>query len=151
MTKFIQIDFHNPNIRAFDCFQDIEEAVRYTRKNLDSRHNIVLYDPLVTVDHHVYLKIDIPDSYNFSIRNLRGIAAYLLKRYPKRYRRYVSGTRLLVFNYYIPVTPGNDTLRPIPSIERSNLVIEFIRLLDRVDEDSLRKAKRIKDILEDNA
>ena len=27
MTKFIQIDFHNPNIRAFDCFQDIEEAL----------------------------------------------------------------------------------------------------------------------------
>lgn len=150
MTKFIQIDFHNPNIRAFDCFQDIEEAVRYTRKNLDSRHNIVLYDPLVTVDHHVYLKLDIPDSYNFSIRNLRGIAAYLLKRYPKRYRRYVSGDRLLVFNYYIPETPGNDALRPIPSIERSNLVIEFIRLLDRVDEDSLRKTKRIKDILEEN-
>lgn len=149
MTKFIQIDFHNPNIRAFDCFQDIEEAVRYTRKNLESRHNIVLYDPLVTVDHHVYLKLDIPDSYNFSIRNLRGIAAYLLKRYPKRYRRYVSGDRFLVFNYYIPETSGNDALRPIPSIERSNLVIEFIRLLDRVDEDSLRKAKRIKDILEE--
>lgn len=150
MTKFIQIDFHNPNIRAFDCFQDIEEAVRYTRKNLDSRHNIVLYDPLVTVDHHVYLKLDIPDSYNFSIRNLRGIAAYLLKRYPKRYRRYVSGARLLIFSYYIPETPGNDALRQIPSIERSNLVIEFIRLLDRVDEDSLRKTKRIKDILEED-
>lgn len=151
MTKFIQIDFQNPNIRAFDCFQDIEEAVRYTRKNLESRHNIVLYDPLVTVDHHVYLKVDVPDSYNFSIRNLRGISAYLLKQYPKRYRRYVSGEhRFLVFNNYIPETPGNDALRQIPSIERSNLVIEFIRLLDRVDEDSLRKAKCIKEILEEN-
>lgn len=150
MTKFIQIDFCNPNIRAFDCFQDIEEAVRYTRENLKIRHGIILYDPLVTPLGNVYLKLDVPDSYNFSIRNLRGIASYLLKVYPKCYRKYVKNNRFLVFYDFTPETPSDDTLKPLTQIERSDLTIKFIRLLDRVDEDSLRKAKRIKEILEEN-
>jgi len=150
MTKFIQIDFHNPNIRAIDCFQDIEEAIRYTRKNLKIRHNITLHEPSVTSENKVYLKVDFPYSQDFSIRNLRGIAAYLLKRYPKCYRKYVKNNRLFVFYDFTPEIPGDDILKPLTSIERSNLVIEFIRLLDRVDEDSLRKAKCIKDILEEN-
>ena len=150
MTKFIQIDFHNRNIRAFDCFHDIEEAVRYARRNLDLRHNITLYDPLVTDDHRIYLKIDIPYSFNFSVRNLRGIAAYLLKRYPERYKKYLYGTRLLVYYDFTPEIPNDETLKPLTSIERSDLTICIIRLFDKVDEESLRKVKRIKDILEEN-
>ena len=151
MTKFIQFDFQNPNIRAFDCYNDILEAVRYARKNLDLRHKITLYDPLVTEDHHVYLKIDVPESYNFSIRNIRGIAAYLLKHYPKCYKQYVTNNRLFIFRDYIPKAP-DDELKQSLSTKRSELIIKFIRLLDRadVDEDLLRKVKRIKDILEEN-
>ena len=150
MTRFIQIVFHNPNIRAFDCFRDIKEAIRYTRTNLKLRHNITLYDPLVTDDHRVYLKIDIPYSFNFSVRNLRGIAAYLLKRYPERYKKYVYGNRLFAFYDFTPEVPNDETLKPLTSIERTDLTICIIRLFDRVDEESLQKIKRIKDILEEN-
>ena len=149
MIKFVQFDFQNPNIRAFDCYRDILEAVRYTRRNLDLRYKITLYDPLVTEDQHVYLKIEVPEGYNFSMRNLRGIAAYLLKHYPKCYKQYITNNRLFIFRDYTPIEP-DDKLKQLLPTERSELVIKFICLLDRVDEDSLMKAKRIKDILEEN-
>ena len=149
MTKLIQFDFQNPNIRAFDCYRDILEAVRYTRKNLDLRYKITLYDPIPTEDHHVYLKVEVPDGCNFSVRNLRGIAAYLLKHYPKCYKQYIVRNRLLIYQDYTPNAPEDNLKQSLP-IERSELIIKFIRLLDKADEDSLRKAKRIKDILEEN-
>lgn len=149
MTKLIQIDFQNPNIRAFDCYRDILEAVRYTRKNLDLRYKITLYDPIPTEDHHVYLKVEVPDGCNFSVRNLRGIAVYLLKHYPKCYKQYIIRNRLFIYRDYTPKAPEDNLKQSLP-IERSELIIKFIRLLDKADEDSLRKAKRIKDILEEN-
>lgn len=149
MTKLIQIDFQNPNIRAFDCYRDILEAVRYTRKNLDLRYKITLYDPIPTEDHHVYLKVEVPDGCNFSVRNLRGIAVYLLKHYPKCYKQYIVNNRLFIYRDYTPKAPEDNLKQSLP-IERSELIIKFIRLLDKADENSLRITKRIKDILEED-
>ena len=84
-----------------DFFKDIEEAVLYTSHNLALRHNCTVTTPLQRTeclpDRAVRLYL-LTESEDITIdnmgRHLRGISAYLLKKWPDKYNKYKRGTRL---------------------------------------------------------
>lgn len=79
---------------------DIEEAIEMASCNLRYRHHVRL------LDHHIQHKIlwitlDVPEKLlPFDVgKRLSGIARYLLRTYPEKYRPLMSGNRL--FYYYL--------------------------------------------------
>ena len=103
MDKTIQFVFADTKLKAFDCFDDIWQAARFTQHNLYYRHGIVINRPIVTENNFVTMTMRVPNHLisSFSTgRHLRGISAYLLRKHPDKYKPHLVGTRLL---YYVEV------------------------------------------------
>lgn len=149
VSKYVQIEFADPRIRAIDAIGDIRKAAEYAGLNLYSRYAIQLQYPMPH-DGRVVVEVKIPEEIvdGFAIGNhLRGISTYLLKRCDGRYDRFAVGNRLLT---YTDVT-GID-YRGEPTAEcRSQLedVIRFARLLERSDDEAAERIARITAILDE--
>ena len=149
ITKTIQLEFANPNIRAIDHIQDIRKAAEYAGLNLFGRYDVQLQYPMPTDDNNVVVEIKIPDTMaeSFSVGNrLRGISTYLLKHYRERYEPYLVGNRLL--NYIDLQEPVNKQAG-LSNIARLEAIVSFTKLLERSDEKAMAQIERIIEILEE--
>lgn len=149
ITKTIQLEFANPNIRAIDHIVDIRKAAEYAGLNLYGRYDVQLQYPMPTDDNSVVVDIKIPDAMaeSFSVgKRLRGISTYLLKHYPERYEPYLVGNRLL--NYIDLQEPGKKQAG-LSNIARLEAIVSFTKLLERSDERAMDQIERIMEILEE--
>ena len=149
ITKTIQLEFANPNIRAIDHIQDIRRAAEYAGLNLFGRYDVQLQYPMPTDDNNVVVEIKIPDTMaeSFSVGNrLRGISTYLLKHYRERYEPYLVGNRLLK---YIDLQETVNKQAGLSNIARLEAIVSFTKLLERSDEKAMAQIERIIEILEE--
>ncbi len=149
ITKTIQLEFANPNIRAIDHIQDIRRAAEYAGLNLFGRYDVQLQYPMPTDDNNVVVEIKIPDTMaeSFSVGNrLRGISTYLLKHYRERYEPYLVGNRLL---NYIDLQETVNKQAGLSNIARLEAIVSFTKLLERSDEKAMAQIERIIEILEE--
>ena len=150
ISKHIQIDFADPQIRAIDAIQDIRKATESAGLNLFSRYDVQLQYPMPFGDR-VVVEIKIPDEIidTFAVGNhLRGISAYMLKYCNGKYDQYLVGKRLLT---YTEVSEPKGSPEGLPMVDRLEAVAKFARLLARNDEDSLDQISRILVILKESA
>ena len=148
LTKKYRIEFVHPDLKAVDYIQDIREAAKFAGLNLFSRYEIQLQYPMLSADGKVYVEVRIPDSRidSFSVRQLRGISAYMLKKYPERYRDYTVGTRLLTYDNFQQENPSEQP-QGVMMADRLEAIVKFTRLLQRNDKEALEQIKQILDIL----
>lgn len=149
ITKTIQLEFANPNIRAIDHIQDIRRAAEYAGLNLFGRYDVQLQYPMPTDYNNVVVEIKIPDTMaeSFSVGNrLRGISTYLLKHYRERYEPYLVGNRLL---NYIDLQETVNKQAGLSNIARLEAIVSFTKLLERSDEKAMAQIERIIEILEE--
>lgn len=146
ISKMVQIEFADPNMKAVDAIHDIRKAAENAGLNLYSRYDVQLQWPMI-VDNKVVVEVKIPDviSDTFAIGNhLRGIASYLLKRCNGRYDQYVVGKRLLNYN---EIPSPEVKSEKMPMVDRLEAIISFARLLERSDEEAMNQISRILIIL----
>ena len=77
VTKTIQLEFADPNVRAIDYIQDIRKAAESAGLNLFFRYDVQLQYPMPTVDDRVVVEIKIPEEIaeTFAVGNhLRGFS-----------------------------------------------------------------------------
>lgn len=147
ISKWIQIEFANPKIKAIEHIQDIRQAANNAGLNLYSRFDVQLQYPMPTEDNRVIVELRIPDNKEpFAIGNhLRGIAKYMLSpncSFP--YEAYKIGNRLL---NYIEVPPGKSTEKESETIEDIEAIIAFAKLLERTDDEARSKVSKIFEII----
>ncbi len=102
VEKTVFITFARPTASIFEAFDDICDAVDHAHCNLLSRYNVKLkvVGKAKFVTEWVELRLSIPEDLanDFKVGNrLRGIAAWLLKENPDKYKPYLVGNRLLTF------------------------------------------------------
>lgn len=152
ISKYYRIEFVHPDIRAVDAIQDIREAAKSAGLNLYSRYKIQLQYPMVSPDEKVYVEVKIPEENfkDFSVKQLRGIAVYLLRKYPQRYQNYVVRNRFLTYDdKYNPSDAPDDPARPLSMTDRLEAIVSFTRLMERNDEQARDQISRILDILKE--
>lgn len=149
-TRRFRIEFVHPDLRAADHILDLCEAAEFAGLNLLSRYDIRLRPPMQSLEGKVYVEVTMPDSMaeKFSVRQLRGISAYLLKKYPERYREYTVGTRLLTYDNSNQKPGANP--QDITMADRLEAVSRFTRLLQRNDREALEQIEQIMEILNRN-
>ena len=136
VSKFVQIEFADPRIRAIDAAQDIRKAIQSASLNLYSRYDVQLQEPPWT-DGRVVIEVRIPENIVNTFRvgyRLRGISAYLLKRCNGRYDQYLVGKRLLT---YTVLSENDQEPKGLEMVERLEAVAKFARLLERNDDDAM--------------
>lgn len=149
MKKYVFIDFANKNYSAIECMRDIRCGVTSAVLNLHSRHGVILDYPYIYKDR-VIVEITIPDEIaeTWAVGpHLKGIANYMLKKYPEKYKPALVGNRLLT---YVETTcPYNDNASENASSTDNHLVLlaQIIDLLQRRDSDALEAIIKIKKIL----
>lgn len=149
ITKYVQMDFTDPTIRAVEAILDIEEAVKSASINLRHRYNIHLQLPRI-YDNKVVMKIEIPEKIaeTFSIGpHLKGIASYLLKKCDGRYYRYETYQRLLVYTEIAEPGSSNSVL---PMVYKLEAIEQFAKLLQRSDEAAMDSINRVLTILKED-
>lgn len=150
ISKNIQIEFADSNIKAIDAIHDIRKGVRSASLNLYSRYDVQIQTPMLYGEDKVVVEIKIPEEIVeiFSIGpHLKGIANYLLKNCNGRYDNYVVGKRLFV---YTEVAAPDASDNRFPMEDRLEAVAKFARLLERSDEDVMDAIRQILVILKDN-
>ncbi|WP_026666809.1 hypothetical protein [Butyrivibrio sp. AE2005] len=150
VTKKIQLEFANNSVKAIDHIQDIRKAAEYAGLNLFSRYDVQLQYPMPTSDDKVFVEIYIPEKIvdTFAVGNhLRGISSYLLdeKRYGDRYKKVCVGKRLLNYIEF----DSEETSTDKSMIHRMDIIIDFVKLMQRSDKESMDKVNRIVSILEE--
>ena len=60
ISKKVQIEFANPQMKAIDAIQDIRNAAKYAGLNLFSRYDVRLQMPMAYEDDKVVVEILIP-------------------------------------------------------------------------------------------
>ena len=149
ITKKIQLEFADPNVRAIDYIQDIRKAAENAGLNLYSRYDVQLQYPMPTADDEVVVEIRIPDEIveTFAVGNhLRGISNYLLNRCGNRYQKFLVGKRLL---NYVEVTETAHEPAGLPIVERLEAIVSFTKLMERSDDEALDAISRILVILKE--
>ena len=149
VTKKIQLEFADSNIRAIDYIQDIRKAAASAGLNLYSRYDVQLQYPMPTADDKVVVEIKIPEDRvdTFAVGNhLRGISTYLLKQCGDRYQKYLVGKRLL---NYIEVSESDHAPTEVAMVDRLEAIVSFTKLLERSDSEALDQIKRILVILQE--
>ncbi len=149
VTKRIQLEFADPNIRAIDYIQDIRKAAENAGLNLYSRYDVQLQYPMPTADDKVVVEIKIPDEIaeTFAVGNhLRGISNYLLNQCGDRYQRFLVGKRLL---NYVEVSESEHEPTGLAMVDRLEAVVSFTKLLERSDNEALDQISRILTILKE--
>ncbi len=147
VTKKIQLDFANRKANILDCIKDIRDAARYVGLNLYSKYDVQLQYPMPTSDGRVVVEIIIPDDIidNFMVsKHLKGISLYLLRINPDKYKAYKIGNRLLNYTELSDFGSGPSVLT---TEERLRSIYSFISLLERTDDDSLKRIKKILNIM----
>lgn len=147
VKKLVQIDFANPKWNAADHIQDIRKAVESASLNLFSRHNVRVELPIITDDNKVIMEVRIPQekANSFSIGNhCRGISAYLLKYCNQRYEDAVIGKRLL---NYVEISEDEMKKEKASMTDYLEAISDFAKLLERSDEESQIKIKKIFEVL----
>lgn len=148
ITKKIQIEFADPNIRAIDHIQIIRKAAENAGLNLFSRYSVQLQYPMPDGDR-VVIEIRIPDeiSETFAVGNhLRGISSFLLSKCGDRYQSHLVGKRLL---NYTEVQENDREPAGLALVDRLEAVAAFAKLLERSDEEALDQISRILVILKE--
>lgn len=133
VTKYIKIEFANPNIKAIDALQDIVQAIKHATVNLKSRYDVTIEKLRIYSEDNVIIEMSIPISIceNFSIgRHLKGISNYLLKQCNGKYDKYVVGKRLLFYTE-VP-TPTNS--KENTDIDKFEIAQKFINLSKIISE-----------------
>ena len=149
VSKRIQLEFADPNIRAIDYIQDIRKAAENAGLNLYSRYDVQLQYPMPTADDKVVVEIKIPDEIaeTFAVGNhLRGISNYLLNQCGDRYQRFLVGKRLL---NYVEVSESEHEPTGLAMVDRLEAVVSFTKLLERSDNEALDQISRILTILKE--
>ena len=153
ISKYYRIEFVHPDIRAIDAIQDIREAAKSAGLNLYSRYKIQLQYPMVSPDEKVYVEVKIPEEKvkDFSVKQLRGIAVYLLgKKCHQRYQNYVVRNRLLTYDdKYNPSDAPATPARLLSMTDRLEAIVSFTQLMERNDEQARDQISRILDILKE--
>lgn len=148
ITKRVQIEFANSNIRAIDHIQDIRNAAESAGLHLFGRYDVQLQYPMPEGDR-VVVEVKIPEEIaeTFAIGNhLRGLSAYLIKNRGDYYKPYLVGNRLLTYTELgNGDTPGNE----FPMAKRLEAISAFAKLLERSDETALDQISRILVILDE--
>lgn len=148
VSKYVQIEFADPRIRAIDAAQDIRKAIRSASLNLYSRYDVQLQYPVWT-DDKVVIEVRIPeeivDTFKVGYR-LRGISAYLLKYCKGRYDQYLVGKRLLTYTV-LPENADEQEPKGLSMFDRLEAVAKFARLLERNDYEAMDYTARIVMIL----
>lgn len=150
VTKTIQLEFADPNVRAIDYIQDIRKAAESAGLNLFSRYDVQLQYPMPTVDDRVMVEIKIPEEIaeTFAVGNhLRGISNYLLSRCGDRYKAFLVGKRLL---NYIEVQEPNQPPAGFSMADRLEAIVSFAKLLERSDDEAMDAISRILIILKES-
>lgn len=150
VTKTIQLEFADPNVRAIDYIQDIRKAAESAGLNLFSRYDVQLQYPMPTVDDRVVVEIKIPEEIaeTFAVGNhLRGISNYLLSRCGDRYKAFLVGKRLL---NYIEVQESNQPPAGFSMVDRLEAIVSFAKLLERSDDEAMDAISRILIILKES-
>ena len=103
-TLQVKIRFRNAKTRMKDHKEHVKEAIEFAQCNLWQRFRIKISDISFNDEYNrcnitlTCKERDIHEFYNIQ-RRLRGISAYLCKKYPEEYEHLKSGTRL--FNYWV--------------------------------------------------
>lgn len=96
-----------------DILNDLQKAIKHASYNLYGRHKVyVVFDTLEQKGTHtVTLKLldieEILTKENIPI-HLKGIASYLLREYPDKYKPLKYGNRLLHYNYILELEAENN-------------------------------------------
>lgn len=148
ISKFVQIEFADPSIKAADCLRDLRDATESASLNLYSRYNVQLEVPLL-IGNNVVLEVRVPEDMasSFAIGNhLRGISAYLTKNCNGRYSNHLMGNRLLV---YTEIPSPEVKTQEMSAVDRLEAVRRFAKLLERSDEEAMDFISQILSILND--
>ncbi|MCD7717377.1 MAG: hypothetical protein LUI39_13215 [Lachnospiraceae bacterium] len=148
ISKMVQIEFADPQIKAVDAIYDIRKAAENAGLNLYSRYDVQLQMPMA-VDGKVIVEVKVPDKMadNFAVGNrLRGIASYLLKRCDGRYDQYVVGKRLLT---YTEIPAPEVKTNELATVDRLEAIVDFTKLLERSDDEAMDQIGRILAILKE--
>lgn len=147
VSKNVQIEFADPEMKAVDAIQDIRAGVRSASLNLYARYGVRIQTPMLYGRDKVVVEIKLPEEIagKFSFGpHLKGVATYLLKSCNGRYDRYVVGKRLLVYTEVAAPDASDDRF---PMEERLKAVARFAKLLERFDEEAMDAIDRILAIL----
>lgn len=144
ISKKVQIEFANPQMRAIDAIQDIRDAAKYAGLNLFSRYDVRLQMPMAYENDKVVVEILIPQDQEKTFNNignhLRGIALYLLKNCNGKYDQYIMGKRLLVYKEISDQEPKTEKLT---IIDRLEAIVSFAKLLECSDKEAIDRISRI--------
>ena len=154
ISKFVQLEFADPRIRAIDYIQDIRNAAKNASLNLYARYNIQLQYPFVTEDNRVIVEIRIPESKISNFGNvgnrLRGIAAFLISKYPDTYKDYIVGNRLLIYVELDSINEQNHSSNSsiITMADRFEIMASLAKLMERSDAEALEIIRSIKELID---
>lgn len=144
ISKKVQIEFANPQMRAIDAIQDIRDAAKYAGLNLFSRYDVRLQMPMAYENDKVVVEIMIPQEQEKTFKNignhLRGIALYLLKNCNGKYDQYIMGKRLLVYN---EISDQEPKIEKLTIIDRLEAIVSFAKLLECSDKEAKDRISRI--------
>ena len=145
ISKNIQIEFANSEIKAVEAIADIRNAVTSASWNLRARYGVQIQPPKVFGDDKVVVEVKIPEEIasTFAIGpHLKGVSTYLLKQCNGRYGDYVVGKRLL--SYTEIAAPAPDASENAFRMEdRLEAVSKFAKLLERSDEEAMEAISKI--------
>ena len=147
VSRYVCIEFANPAIKAIDHIDDLDEAVKYAGEKLYNKHQIKLHELICTDDNEVVLPLDIPEdmAYVFCYGHyLRIITNYLLDVHDLKYKCMKTAKGLLT---YVPYQIRPRSNNRISTTERFEAIASFSKLLQRNDDESLNRIKKIIDIL----
>lgn len=104
IKTLVRINFASPEIKmSQEDYKFLCEAVTHASHNLRMKHDVIIHQPILVddeFDRYCTIELEIPEEQinNFNIGiHLKGIAGYLLKRYPDKFRPYLMGSRLFLY------------------------------------------------------
>ncbi|MBP5495241.1 MAG: hypothetical protein J6X97_09095 [Lachnospiraceae bacterium] len=154
ISKFVQLEFADPRIRAIDYIQDIRDAAKNASLNLYSRYDVQLQYPFCTEDNRVIIEIRIPDNKISSFGNignhLRGLSTFLLTKYPNTYNNYTVGKRLLIYVELDSINEQNNSKNTaiLTMVDRFEIIASLSKIMERSDVDALETIRSIKELID---
>ena len=146
MEKKVQIDLASKKSTASANYAEIKEAIENASLGLFSKYSVQIVDVLA-INGTIVMSMRIPDDIveTFNIGNhMRGVSAYLLKKYNDKFSNLVVGKRLL--NYTVIASPPEQE-NPISFLNKLSAISKFVELLKHDDAESEAKIYKIIAIL----
>lgn len=117
MNRTFVISFAKAGINMQDYRDELITAVKHARLNLESRFWIDFQYMEFTDTGSVSIVFQDPNNL-LNAHRLRGISAYLLKKYPDKFKPLLNGTRLF---YYTEVATDNSKKKTCVVIPNESL------------------------------